>query len=246
MPLFCLNPLSANQQCNTSSDVEVVVRNLLACIDLLLPAINLGKHQVVYDALIENRNIITDINLLSAINNIQDKDLRRRWFIYKNNRMQHANQNININIEMFPEANSSKIISGSVSKDLINDKVCWLSFGKSDLTEMEKIRIIGGGIEYIENNVHEKDGLKRLLPIYENNPKHRRASYYDYNRNEYVAAMPLDDDEAQKLLIASTEHNNARWAYHKNSDGYYKFVRTFGNTYHGYKIDRKDWPNNLP
>lgn len=245
MPKFCINPLSANAQCITNCDVEIVLKNILSCIDTLLPAVKTGAHDVIYDKLIEHRNLMPDTIFSSAINNLGNRDICRLWFIYTRNRLSPVSQDHSIEITMTRETDDSETLSGVVSSDMLVDKECWISLGKTNVTEDGRIKISFDKTEAIESNVFEPNGLSELLPIYKNNPKHGRKPYFDRARGEHVAAMPLNDEQAQKLLIASRESGGSRWAYHRTSDSFYKFVLTLGNTFHGYKVDRNDVPIDL-
>ena len=54
--------------------------------------------------------------------------------------------------------------------------------------------------------------------------------------------MPLSDEEAQMLLIASIDRAGSRWALHIVSGCYYRFFEHGDNVFHGYKVEPQDVP----
>ena len=95
------------------------------------------------------------------------------------------------------------------------------------------------------------DLYKKWLGIrrYESNKKHRKEPYIDAG-GRHVAAMDLDELEAQKLLNQAIEINGNLYA--KKHGRYYCFQNHHDNCYHGYqnnnlgenimnKIDEKEW-----
>jgi len=54
--------------------------------------------------------------------------------------------------------------------------------------------------------------------------------------------MPVDDDEAQRLLLASMTIAGDRWAFHEHRSKCYRFKITHTNVYHGYEVEREEVP----
>ncbi|MCP4696588.1 MAG: hypothetical protein GY862_07040 [Gammaproteobacteria bacterium] len=93
-------------------------------------------------------------------------------------------------------------------------------------------------------NAHHLESLEPLLPRYEPHDKHPIEPYFDKQRGEKVAPMPLDATEAQQLLLISLkkEGGDRRWAYHERRRKYYRFMRTHPkrSIYHGFEVDDDD------
>jgi hypothetical protein len=54
--------------------------------------------------------------------------------------------------------------------------------------------------------------------------------------------MPLNDDDAQRLLLASLGIAGDRWAFHEGRSKCYRFKITTANIYHGFEVDREEVP----
>lgn len=253
MTTFCVNPLSANNQCHDLDCVLRVVGDLVACFKYLHPAIQKKRIKLIYDAHIEQQSLIKGRNLLSAINSLQvagDDDspnVRRLWFLYtKNGNTQEASRDSEKTVRI----SSSKVegaASGSISTELFHQDVNWLSFGGQTLTEVNVLNIVDDELLNISvQNAYHLESLKALLPRYEPSDKHRKASYYD-SRGEYVAAMPLYEEDAQRLLLISIQEGSDRWAYHETQSCYYRYKPTHidQHVYHGFIVKQDEVPQTL-
>jgi len=83
---------------------------------------------------------------------------------------------------------------------------------------------------------------------FEHNPKHRKESYFDYERNEQVSAFSCyhnqGDLAAQKLLDEAYFYENNFYNFDTVNSVYVRFILTNGLIYHGH--DLLDEGNNIP
>ncbi|PCJ97755.1 MAG: hypothetical protein COA42_24475, partial [Alteromonadaceae bacterium] len=68
-------------------------------------------------------------------------------------------------------------------------------------------------------------------------------TYYDKARKENIAPMPLDEKQAQALLLASIKADNGDYiGRHKPSGKLYRFKKTHVDkeVYHGFQVDESE------
>lgn len=240
---FYINPLSVNEQCHTSSDVQNLVATLVACFNYLQPAIKKERIKLLYDSSIESRQFIANKHFVASISDLpkDDPDIKKSWFLYTKNRAITISQSL---VQTTVSSDwSSEQVEGIISGDSLLKEAHWISFGKHLLNESPEYNVSQNGhTQFTVRNVHHCESLKQLLPSYEPSEKHHKTSYYDYQRGEQVAAMPLDPDKAQELLLTSIVENNDRFAYHQGSGKFYRFKLTHPeqNIYHGFQIEKEE------
>lgn len=240
---FYINPLSVNEQCHSSNDVLNLIMALVECFIYLKPAIKKERIKLLYDSSIENRHFITNEYFLASISKLpkDEHDVKTLWFQYisKAEDVLKCPVQTTVSSSHCPEL----VVEGSISGNSVLQQTYWLSFGKHSLNETQEYNVLQNGhTEFTVKNVHHRNSLKQLLPSYEASGKHRKTSYFDQERGEQVAGMPLDYEKAQELLLISTEENDDRFAYHQESDKFYRFKLTYPdkNIYHGFQIEKKE------
>ncbi|GAB3505426.1 hypothetical protein GCM10027400_01830 [Pseudoxanthomonas daejeonensis] len=93
--------------------------------------------------------------------------------------------------------------------------------------------------------MHEPDGLRRLLPRYEANPKHGPLPYWA--GGGLVAPMTVGDDDAQAALYAAVS-DGAGHFFGVHDAKFLKFVLTGylgGPVYHAYEVIESEVPPDI-
>jgi hypothetical protein len=169
-----------------------------------------------------------------------DHDVKTLWFQYISKAEDVSMYSVQTTVR---SAHCSELVEGIISGNTVIQQTNWLSFGKHLLNEAQEYSVLQNRhTEFTVRNAHHRNSLKQLLPNYEASGKHRKTSYYDQERGEQVAGMPLDSEKAQELLLISTEENNDRFAYHQESGKFYRFKLTHPdkNIYHGFQIKKEE------
>jgi hypothetical protein len=242
---FCINPISANEQCADSQQVCRVLKSLVDCFEYLLPALGRKRARLIYDPGVEQRHLRSGESFLASINNLPRetcRDTRVQWFTYTRNRAARPEGAAVIRVVISSSQANLGQISGEINERLIQENSGWLSFGGSTLHEMHELRVLTDSDQTIQvENAHDLASFKPLLPRYQPSPKHRRDPYYDSNGRK-VSCMPLDENEAQRLLLASLVIGSDRWAFHERRSMCYCFKITSANIYHGFELEREEVP----
>jgi hypothetical protein len=245
MTTFSLNPLSASRQCFDTNQLSAVVKNVLNCFDYLLPAIGKRRVRIVYDPILEQRELIQNQNFHSSINNIPDggdPDLAKKWYIYTMNRSELPSMEAIVHADVRPLVGDG-VLSGDINEELTQNASHWLSFGGGIVHESRDLRVTAGATGTVEiKNAHDIASVMPLLPRYEASPKHRQEAYWE--NGERVSPMPLTHGDAQSLLLVSCEHGNDRWAYHESKRKCYCFKATDvqQGLFHGYEVEMEEVP----
>ena len=247
MTVFALNTLSVGQQCYSDAEIRATVSALIEGIDFVWPAVQSERVKLVYDSRIEAKELLKGELLLATIsrlNSFSDNgtDLIKKWYLYTKKRAEDVtDEGVEITVECIN--GSFPAMAGTVSNYYIDDAANWLSFGSWPAGVTDKY-VVTTPIEKIhKNNACDKTGVRRLVPIYQPSPKHRFESYWDHQRSELVAAMPLDADTAQRVLLAGISHNNDIFSLHAPTNSLYRFVLTRGNEYHGFQVRNDEVPH---
>lgn len=243
MEIFCISPLSANAQCKTLLEVSIVVKNLVACITYLRPAIERNRIRLIYDSYIEQRQLKADQNFKASISDV-DPDVKRLWYLYTRNRAEIASSDL-VALVIKPQQVANCAMD-KISRDLIQPDSLWLSFGQHTWNEAHEFKVTAAGMQEITvKNAHHLDSLRQLLPRYEPSQKHRQYPYYA--NGEYVSPMILVEDEAQRLLLTSVHDGSDRWAYHEGQRKYYRYKLTHNDqcVYHGFEVKQEDVPKRI-
>lgn len=254
MSKFCVNPLSASNQCHTLTDAFRVIGNLVDCFKYLHPAIQKERIKLIYEPSIEQRHLVANQHLSASINMLPKnpgnsvEDVTRLWYIYTKNRTTQislaAAKNVTIS-----STQVATTISGSIDGELFYPEANWLSFGGAALTEAADLHVQDAAQQTVDvRNAHHIDSLKRLLPRYEPSAKHQKVAYVAQN-GEHVSPMPLAEDEAQRLLLLSIQNGTDRLAYHEARRQYYRYKLTrldhHQSIYHGFVVEDAEVPEHL-
>lgn len=239
---FYINPLSVNEQCHTSKDVLDLMIALVECFKYLQPAIKKERIKLLYDSSIEDRYLIANQNLLKSINSLptDEPDIKKLWFLYTKKAKDVLENPVQTTVS---SAHCPELVEGIISGNSILQQAHWLSFGNHLLNEAKEYNVShNGNTPFTVKNAYHQTSLKQLLPIYEPSNKHRKEPYFDSTRGEQVAAMPLNSEQAQELLLISVEDGNDRIAHHQGSDKFYRFklTHTDKNIYHGFQIEKDE------
>lgn len=244
---FYINPLSANEQCHSSNDVLSLMTALVECLKYLQPAIKKERVKLLYDSSIENRYLITNNNFKASINKLpkDEHDVKTLWYRHITKAQDVSEYPVQTTVG---SEHCEEVVEGHISSCSDLQQAHWLSFGKHILNEAQEYSVLQNGhTEFTVNNAHHLDSLKQLLPSYEASDKHHKVTYFDQERGEQVAAMPLDSEKAQELLLTSIEEKNDRFAYHQGSNKFYRFKLTHPerNIYHGFQIEKEEISDEL-
>ncbi len=241
MMTFCINPTSANGQCRNSEEVCRVVRSLVDCFQYLLPALNKKRARVIYDRTLEQRELECGQNFWASLNRLAGayggRDTMKRWLFYTRNRAERPAAERVITVVVSSRGLGLEQINGVINECLIEENSGWLSLGGHRLAESHQLRVqteLRG--TFLVENAHNLDTFKILLPRYKPSAKHRRDPYYD-SKGQKVSCMPLDEAQAQYLLLVSIVIADDRWAFHEGRGKCYRFVVTGANLYHGFEVE---------
>ena len=251
MERFCLNTLSANEQCRTINEIVIVFRALLGCFRYLLPGLERNTVAVIYDWRLELRQLRAGEAFISSLGHLKaaigdGRDLHRLWYIYTKNHMRVEASNKAMLVSIRSDATSIEA-NGELGADLMDACSGWLSLGGTALNESQSLEVrFSDGPTIRVANAFQLSFLQKLLPRFEASSKHRKERYVD-GRGENVAPMPLPHEQAQELLLCSVAHGGDRLAYHRSSGKFYRFkpTRAEEQIFHGFIIEEGDVPASL-
>lgn len=246
MEKFLINPLSPIDQCSSINDVAHAVANLVSCFEYLLPAINAKRAVLLYDDSLRGRSLVAGENLsatIARLRGLSDEggDLVRKWYLYSQNRAEDVTDYGAVVALSCPQQ-SFATVHGTVCSIAALEELYWLSFGQSRFGEALTYQITGGQMQMTGENAHTAQILVQSLPRYEPSAKHRKEPYFDKERGESVAAMPLSADFAQKVLLAGISQGSDIWSFDGTSRCFFRFKRTGGNVFHGFVVGPDEVP----
>jgi hypothetical protein len=246
---FCINPLSASEQCFGAQDVARVVGNIVDCFTYLLPAIRKGRVKLIFDATIEERRLLANEHFLASINSLPRtsalRDVKVLWFTFTRNRAA-SNAAVRVEVSITSAEAAGEEFRGQIDEGWISDGGRWISFGGRALNEAFRIQLNSGEGRTSEvRNAHHLESIKLLMPRFEASPKHRAEPYFEAGVR--ISAMPLPDAEAQSLLLVSVIDGDRRWAYCERRKKCYRFNVTHVATdvYHGFEVENEDVPHHI-
>lgn len=253
MRKFLINSLSACGQCATQANAELVFEHFIGCIKYIWPMMQGNRAALYYEVCDDSMSLLVNEPFVTTVNNLRNRDLKRLWFLYTKNRASSpAGQTIAITYSAIGVANTSTV-TGSMAHELLTDDVQWLSFGGSSFNQATgyHVQFVGLAKSISVKNAYDEASLQALLPFFEHHSKHREVAYYDEQRKEQVAAMPIRKEKiAGDLLRIGIEYGKKIYSYHQGSGQFYCFQpsegnKTGGNKYHGYVIQENEVPANL-
>jgi hypothetical protein len=246
---FVINPLSVASQFHTSKQVRDAVANIVDCFEHLLPTLGKDLHKIIYDARIEQLQLVSGEDFNASINSLADdkdksKSSRRLWYLYTRNRAVQADWEPSCDIEITC-AKSPDVARGAVSTALLIADSHWLSFSGIPPLQEPNLSVVAPGVQPFNiSNSNELASLIKFLPIYEKSDKHKSESYIDA-AGDYVSPMTLQNDAAQNLLLVAVQDKDDRIAYHGLSGKFYRFKITRLNIYHGFEIKDNEVAKNI-
>lgn len=245
MNSFLLNPLSAQAQFGAINEAHQAIRDVVECLKYISPAIGSKRWVLIFDASLNYRNITKDIPLIQAINCLSsrtDRDTRTLWFLYTQKMAAKASvELVDVRITSTDPA-CAQSISEDSTKDFLMPGCRLISFGGCELTRSKTLQIRSGGQVLTAENAHMLAHIKRLVPNYKASPKHRKEAYYDHERGQQVAAMPLPPDVAHAVLLAGVPHGDDYVGLHGPTGKFFRFKITEANEYHGFEVSGNEVP----
>lgn len=247
---FCINPLSADEQCFSVDDVTRIVSNAVGCLNYLLPAIKKGRVRLVYDVAMEERRLVANEHFLSSINRIPKtlelRDVTVLWFTYTRNRAEPASLVGRIDVSITSPEAAGEESNGEIDEAWASGEGRWLSLGGTTLNEASRLHLsVAEDKRSQVRNAHHLESVRLLMPRYEPSPKHRPEPYVEDGVK--VSAMPLTDNDAQQLLLISLKDGDKRWAYCDSRGKCYRFNFTNVETdvYHGFEVEDDEVPADI-
>lgn len=246
MNVFALNALSVGGQCNTDEDIKNVMTSLLKGIDFMWPAVQAERVKLVYDSSIESKELVRGESFPASIGRMRrfsddGPDLAKKWYIYTRKKASDVTDH-GIEVQLECCSRSFEAFMGTVSTSCVTEASHWLSLGSWSVGTSARYRITTSAGATVKDNAHDEAGIRGLMPNFEPSPKHRTESYWDADRNESVAAMPLDQETAQRVLLAGVFCAGDIFGKHEATNDLYRFIKTGGNTYHGFQVEEEDVP----
>lgn len=242
---FVVNPLAAVGQGTTADQAQTLLQNVVECFEFLLPALLAERAVLLYDSRLEQMPIIAGEPLVATLGRLGGRtgpDLRRRWYLYTRNRAKKlTGDDVHAVLEVV-NGELADVLDGDLPNGVVNELSDFLSLGGTKVLESPLLRLVAGGVSSERRNAHDRDSLSVFLPKYVASPKHRKESYFDHERNESVAPMPLSDADAQEVLLCGVQHKGDYWGYHSDRRAFFCFKATRGNEYHGFELPEAEVP----
>lgn len=242
---FLINSLSASVPYGSANELEVQLRRVTECFELLLPMINAQKLELIYDNSIETRSLLFgEDGLPAALARISDSDVRKRWYHYTKNKSSAADRE-HVHIIL---SGGGGVLRGVASASLMTESHV-IGLGGSDVHEARQFEVKNEEDVDSTNKIEsicDSTGAWRQIPRYEASPKHRRESYVREGGEE-VSPMTLDDAQAQRCLFQAIEHGGEYFG--KYGRCYFRFLLTVetidGPIYHGFEVSTQEVPEKI-
>lgn len=201
--------------------------------------VNTGRASLVCPSDIETYSLISGETFYVTLSRLKkiNGDFSRLWYQYTKNRPFDVVQPTTVQVSNAPPP--APFRTGSLNSVFLIPSIDWISFG-GDVFSKAPLYFVDCGQVGIFNvrNIHDEVGLAATLPQYQLHFKHRENPYYDYERKEHVAAMPIrDDSEAGILLRNGLPDGSDIISYHRITNRIFRFKLTGGNVYHGFQIE---------
>lgn len=243
---FFINPLSARDQCHSAQEIADVMENLVQCFDYILPALQADRAVLLYDEAITTQSLEAGLDLRSSIAKLRSLsnyggDLATKWYRYVKQRAEDVTD-YGAEVDVSCIDGSFEPVQGTVSSAAMRKGLIWLSFGHTALGEALRFVVKANGDSVLSANAHVATRVAEHLPRYEASDKHRRESYFDSERGEHVAAMPLPANLAQNVLLSGVAYEDDVWSYDHATNSFYRFKRTLRNVFHGFTVEEKEVP----
>ncbi|WP_370979003.1 hypothetical protein [Agaribacterium sp. ZY112] len=243
-----INPLSVKGQCSTTKEAADLVRSLLESISYMSPAIQARRIQIYLDERVETNELIPGEQSTTTISRFSKngklRDLATRWYSVTRQSAKKLSYEDGAEVKVTTATTSvDKCEQGDVHSDLATSAENLLSFHFEPVFSEKDLILQHQKNSRKIKNINNTDRLVELLPRHEANPKHRKEAYIDKDRGVPVAPMPLNEEQAQHLLLTGIQDkNNDYIARHKSSNKIYRFKKTHTDreVYHGFQVDESD------
>jgi len=239
-----INSLSANSQFNSIGQVTAKLLDLVQTLFHLHPAIISKRITISYDEQMENRILIQGQTFSETMNEVRrtsaGKDAVTKWYLFIKKHSHISNGDISLS----RMENNGHFTDGHACSNITSNTTTFLlSLGGCVLTESETLTISNPSNSLRVANAHSIISLMPLVPCYEPSDKHK-AKPYKSAKGELVAAMPLNMQEAQYLLLQSIKYGKDYWGFHRSRNEYYRFKPTYPDklVFHGFKIEEHEVP----
>jgi hypothetical protein len=247
MKKFLINALSATGQCHTAVDAEKIVENLIDSIKHIWPMIQKERAILYYEPCSNNISICKGVPFKTTISNLGNSDLKKLWYLYTKN-TPALPSTTPVEIELLADSANSPH-TGFAVREIMTSDFIWISFGGNGFNETPSYQVRFKGTKpFCVKNAHNKCTVQALLPFFQHSPKHPEQAYFDLQRKENVAAMPIrnEKDAGDLLRIGITIDEGKRiYSYHNKRAEFFCFMETGNNVYHGYAILEENVPSPL-
>lgn len=265
MPRLLINPLSLQQQYHEVVAVYDCVREFMAMLDYVRPAISAQRNTLWFDAQLYQAKLRVGEPFSQTINrlgvppgnqiqgvrpapqNQDEADLKKRWFIFIKN---HAKPCQQPHAQVTLSTNTAGSVQGAVAGEFCSPAAddAWLGFAGHPVFEQPPLMVqVTNGVQFTITHASHLAQIKQALPRYEYSDKHDRKIDKTGPGGVLISAMPLADEKAQELLLCSLPYGRDFFAFHEKRGEYYRFKPTHPdqNIYHGFRIKEADVPNEI-
>lgn len=240
-----INPLSISMETSSPKVLEQAIKSFNYCFHYCKESISAENLIIYVDAHLYFTPVFESLLLKQALSNIS-RDERTLFYKHITKSKLLIIQDDNDSIDISISADDYESIYGKAHRKLCNENTRWFSFlGKKIFSEYQL------NVNHVSRNaVHNHsnlDAFKKLLPIYEPNPKHRLEPYSI--NGEIVSPMTVSDEIASQLLIAAKgiHLDGDRWSYCRDRNLLIRFKRTYTDrcVYHGFECQKEDVPDSI-
>ncbi len=241
---FYINPLSMNGQCHTYAECKKSLSQFLEMADYCRGPVSTGQLKIYYDPRLERRSLKEGEEFSKTIGKLADPDLSRLWYIFTR-KSEKLDWESGVDISVHCNTSKKEIVCGEVHKKLPGKDNQWISLSGDPVFDKCALQATPQGRQAVSiSNASSRLSLSDCLPKYEPNTKHRKEDYY--LGGNVVSAMPLDDEQAQRILLLSVDANGSsdRWSWHDGRKEYYRFKLTHPgkNIFHGFRVQEGEVP----
>lgn len=238
----CIGPLSAAKHCKSKEDVQAAFGSIIRCFTALLPGMDSGAVQLVYDRMTDARTLHADAENMADQLSWLSPPQRRLWYLFTKNRSKNASA-VTLVVSAFAADRDARL-NGEISRDLFDGAKHWLSFEKTGVFDSDVVTVEADDGSTIQiTNASNAAQCEQWLPKYEASPKHRQEEYVRAS-GDNVAPMDLDEAVAQLTLLRSVAEGKNRYA--AEGKNFYRFIPTRADSappvYHGFLVEEKEVP----
>jgi hypothetical protein len=236
---FCLNELSIKGSI-PQHDFVIAVKQALGCLDALRRLVQGGSVRVYLPTALLGAPVgVTTFQ--GAIGRHCDTQTKTRWEIFRTQMLRIRSPS---RIQLHVKSQIGELDDfGEASEIQCRSDISWLSFIGHPLYSENRLAVDPEGLPEIQvQNFSIAQLLIDFVPVYEPNPKHRKAAYWA--GGELVSAMDLEGDVATHALLQSVGDEDSRYIFYLGN--FYKFRRHSDRpAFHGHICDVGEIPQAL-